>query len=329
VNDRRDLLAEVLRAAGARTVPNSEDHDVVLDVALAAWRRSLRAQRRRRWTLALAATVAAMATGIAVLVYRITARTSPDVATVVVIHGSVVTRSPQDGTWRPLKLGESIAAGARVRTSPIAGLALAMNGGISARLDEQSEVEVDSQHLLRLTSGALYVDTGSVPAGSGVVRVETAFATVSDVGTVFQVDVTARSLRVRVREGLVQVDTADGADLVRTEAGEEMELDDRGTVRHAIVPPSHPAWTWAEVLAPPPDVESLSLLQFLEWVAHETGRHVRFEAPDVEAQAREVVLHGKTRDLTPLQALEVMLSTTDLEYVLSTDQVILIRRRSG
>lgn len=329
MNAGRDLLAEVLRAAGARTVPTRSDYDIVFDAAITAWRRSLRAQRRRRWALALAATVAAMAIGIAALVHRITARTSPAVATAVVMHGSAVIRSSKDDAWRTLKLGEPIPAGSRVRTSPVAGLALAMNGGISARLDEKSEMEVDSEHLLRLTSGALYVDTGSVSASAGALRVETAFATVSDVGTVFQVDVRVSSLRVRVREGLVQVDAADRAGLLRTGAGEEMELDDRGAVRHATVPPTHPAWTWAEVLAPPPDVEGRSLLQFLEWVAHETGRRVRFDAPDVEAQAREVVLHGKTRDLTPLQALDVMLSTTDLEYVLSTDQVILIRRRSG
>lgn len=328
MNPGRDLLAEVLRAAGARTVPTRADYDVVFDAAITAWRRSLHARRRRRWTLALAATVAAMAIGITALVQRITARPSPPVAIAVVIRGSALTRSPKDDTWRALKLGEAIAAGSRVRTSPVAGLALAMNG-ISARLDEKSEVEVDSDHVLRLTSGALYVDTGLVPALPGALRIETAFATVSDVGTVFQVDVRASALRVRVREGLVQVDAAGRAGLLRTSAGEEIELDDHGTVRHAIVPPAHRAWAWAEALAPPPDVEGRSLLQFLEWVAHETGRRVRFEAPDVEAQAREVVLHGKTHDLTPLQALDVMLSTTDLEYVLSTDQVILIRRRSG
>src|SRR5262245_25858877 len=51
----RDLLAEVLRAAGARAVPDREDHDIVFETAMTAWQRSLRSQRQRRWTLALAA----------------------------------------------------------------------------------------------------------------------------------------------------------------------------------------------------------------------------------------------------------------------------------
>jgi len=323
----RDLLAEVLRAAGARAVPDRDDHDVVFQAAKTAWQRSLRAQRRRRWTLALAAAAAAMAIGVTSLVHRITAR-APVVATAVVMHGSVVTRAPKGDTWRPLRLGEPIAAGSRVRTGSVAGLALEMAGGLSARLDEKSELEMDSDRSLRLTSGALYVDTGPVPAAVAL-RVETAHGTVSDVGTVFQVEVRPTAVRVRVREGLVQLDAAGRAGRLRSGAGEEMELDDRGNLRRGIVPPTHSAWAWAEALAPPPDVEGRPLLQFLDWVAHETGRRVRFETPDVEAQAREVVLHGKTHDLTPLQALDVMLSTTDLEYVLSADQVILIRKRSG
>jgi hypothetical protein len=40
-----------------------------------------------------------------------------------------------------------------------------------------------------------------------------------------------------------------------------------------------------------------------------------------------VILHGTTRGLTPLQALDLMLSTTDLQYLLSNDRLIVISRR--
>ena len=323
----RDLLAEVLRAAGARTVPDREDHDIVFDAAMRAWQRSLRVQRRRRWALALAAGMAAAVIGVTALLHRMTAAPTV-VATAVVMHGSAAIRSPKGEIWRPLRLGDPIAIGTRVRTGSMAGLALEMPGGVSARLDEKSELQMVSDRSLRLTSGALYVDTGIAPT-AGTLRIETAHGTVSDVGTVFQVEARATSVRVRVREGLVQLDAPDRSRLFRSGAGEEMELDDRGGLHRGVVPSTHAAWAWAEALAPPPDVEGRPLLQFLDWVAHETGRRVSFEAPDVEALAREVVLHGKTRDLTPLQALDVMLSTTDLDYVLSTDQLIVIRRRSG
>ncbi len=76
-----------------------------------------------------------------------------------------------------------------------------------------------------------------------------------------------------------------------------------------------------------PDTEGQPLLQFLTWVARETGRQLMFDEPATEAQARSVILHGKAANLPPLEALDLLLSTTDLEYVLPSDQVIFIRRR--
>jgi hypothetical protein len=62
-------------------------------------------------------------------------------------------------------------------------------------------------------------------------------------------------------------------------------------------------------------------------VARQTGRRLRFAEPETEARARAVVLHGKAADLAPLDALELVLSTTDLEYVLPSDEVIIVRKR--
>jgi hypothetical protein len=40
-------------------------------------------------------------------------------------------------------------------------------------------------------------------------------------------------------------------------------------------------------------------------------------------------LHGSIRHLAPLEALSVMLATTDLEYVIPDDRSILVRFKSG
>jgi hypothetical protein len=63
----------------------------------------------------------------------------------------------------------------------------------------------------------------------------------------------------------------------------------------------------------------------LTWVARETGRAVRFASPDIERKAGTTILHGNIRHLAPLEALSVMLATTDLEYTLPDDATILIR----
>jgi len=53
----------------------------------------------------------------------------------------------------------------------------------------------------------------------------------------------------------------------------------------------------------------------------------RFDAPVTETRARTVILHGSADNLAPLEALDAMLSTTDFDYELGEDGVILIRPR--
>ena len=67
------------------------------------------------------------------------------------------------------------------------------------------------------------------------------------------------------------------------------------------------------------------LTVLLEWVARETGRVIQFDKPEIERKAGTTILHGNIRHLAPLEALEVMLATTDLEYALPDDGTILIR----
>jgi hypothetical protein len=52
---------------------------------------------------------------------------------------------------------------------------------------------------------------------------------------------------------------------------------------------------------------------------------VTFERPEIERKASSTILHGSIRNLAPLEALSVMLATTDLEYALPDDGTILIR----
>jgi ferric-dicitrate binding protein FerR (iron transport regulator) len=273
----------------------------------------------------LAAALALTAVGLAMFFQHVPRGMSPVIATASVVHGNVAMSSPADPTWHPLQPGAVLRTGARIRSGIAAGLALELPSGVVARLDQRSEFSIESARRIRLIVGTIYVDSGTEPAAEGL-RIATPLGWVSDVGTIFQITARPDSLRIRVREGRVQLDAADGYTHVRSDAGEEIQVDPNGAARH-VFSTTHPAWAWAEALATPPDVEGRPLLQFLTWVAHETGRTLQFQDADAEAQAREVILHGTTRGLTPLQALDLMLSTTDLQYLLSNDRLIVISRR--
>jgi ferric-dicitrate binding protein FerR (iron transport regulator) len=298
----------------------------VLAMATRAWRAKHASVRRRRWLLAAAAMLVTVVTGLATLVHWIPRRPPSPVASVTVIHGNIAIMRPGDDTWHPLQLGNEVQPGARIRTGSHGGLALLLDRKQSVRIDQQSELALLSSGHLRLNAGAVYVDSGSqidVPP----VSVETDFGVVREVGTIFEVRSTPDTLRIRVREGQVQLDSSIRAAPVAGVAGEELAVDNRGGFVRRTLRPSDPAWRWAEALATASEIDGRPLLQFLSWVARETGRQLQFQEPDVERLARDVVLHGTVRDLAPMDALDLMLSTTDLEYVLPNESVIVIRRR--
>lgn len=324
MNAGRDALGELIRVAGRRSLPPHEDYAQVLEAATRAWQRKLRSQRRRRWLYAAAAALTAIGVGVATLRHWMPQETA--VGTAAVVHGSAAMRFANDDTWQPIQRGSAIPAGALVRTGTTGGLALALDGGAAVRVKARSELRLESAHTLRLRIGTIYVDSG-VGRRPGSLRIETDSGTVRDVGTIFELRVAPNALRIRVREGRVEIDTPGQPARFHSNAGEQLEIEPGGTVHRSVIAPNDAVWTWAEALAAAPEIEGRPLLQFLLWVARETGRQLQFQEPAIEAQAREVVLHGKTRELTPLQALELMLSTTDLEYVLPSDQVIVIRRR--
>jgi hypothetical protein len=86
-------------------------------------------------------------------------------------------------------------------------------------------------------------------------------------------------------------------------------------------------WRWVESIATAPDVNDQPVMELLDWVARETGRPIRFKDAEVERRAASTILHGSVRNLAPLDALSLMLATTDLDYVELTDGTLLIQAR--
>ena len=181
---------------------------------------------------------------------------------------------------------------------------------------------------VELLDGRLYLDTKGTHSGS--VEIVTRFGTLRDVGTQFEVLATGTTLRVRTREGAVTLTRgpnstqcsnappARSCASIRT--GTSSAAASRRTTRNGPGPKCSPNRHSG------PD---LSLLRFLDWVARETGRGLRYDSPDTETRVSRVVLHGTTPELAPVQALEVALATTDIEYSLLDDGTILLRQRQS
>ncbi len=321
-HDGSDLVAALIRRAGRRTDPPEAAYQQVLTAATAAFREKTAKRRGRKLMLwAAAASVAALA--IALLLPWNTSSRNSQVATVARVIGTVEL-GDGDG-WKPMTdSGGALVEGARLRTLPGASAALALDGGASLRLAAATEVQMDGARRMLLRSGTLYLDNaGNVGTGY---RIETSVGTARDVGTQFELHVAGGALRLRVREGRVEIDRA--GRLMTGSAGEQLDVDALGGVTRSSIGTADVAWQWAETIAPAPDIDGQPATALIAWVARETGRQLRYQSAAVESRAAAVILHGNIEHLAPLAALDVMLATTDLEYTLLDDDTMEIRTRT-
>lgn len=318
-----DIVESLIRNAGRRVDPPEDAHREVLVAATDVFRRKLARRRQGRW-FAVAAAIATLVVASVLMTQRNAPAGRGDLATIERLTGGV--ELAQGEGWRPLgELDGSLGVGRRLRTHADGRAALRLAGGASLRLAGQTEVVLDAPGRLFVHHGTIYVD-GGVRSGADRIEVVTPAGTARELGTQFELQVAGARIRLRVREGSVSLDRG-GRSLVST-AGEQLVIDDFGGVVRGEIEPTSDAWAWAEAVAPVPDIDGRPAAQLISWVARETGRRLRYQSPAVENRAATVILHGNIRHLPPLAALEAMLATTDLEYVLDGDTME-IRARSA
>ena len=310
----RDVLGELIQVAGRRPSRSADHYDRTFAATHAVWQRKVRATRQRQRVFAVAASIAILAIGIGAVLRILPQTPLPPIASAAVVQGDVAVFSPETGTWAPVvQPGFGLEAGDRLRTESNGRTAFRLGDDISVRLDSASELMFTSASELELIAGIVYIDSGPGEQ-AGAVAIETAHGVLQDIGTQFEVATMEDGLRVRVREGLVQFYLAEQALAFEGGAGEEFRVDPSGTIRQSTFSPYDPAWIWAEALAGSPDVEGMPVLEFLNWVARETGREIQFDGRNVQLAAGSAILHGNAQSLTPMEALEVMLSTTNFVY---------------
>jgi hypothetical protein len=309
-----DELGPLLRAAGPRPEMPARDFAEIKEAARADWQAVARSRpgSGSRWGvgLALAASlILALAVG---WWWQRDAASAVDsrVATVLRVEGEALTAA---GTV--LEPGSTLVAGTEIETGTSGGrLALRLTGGESVRLDVSTRARLGAGNRVELEAGALYFDSADA-AGHGGIQIATAFGTVRDIGTQFEVRVDESAdhrLRVRVREGSVVL--AREGDSHAAARGEELRLQPDGTVTTAQATPYGEEWAWVQAVAPTFDIDGQPLSRYLEWVERETGWEVVFAEPDLEASASTVILGGTIEELTADESLSVILPGSGMGY---------------
>lgn len=325
-----EALAGLIRSAGRRSEPPDSARRVVLASAIEAWLDKTDAIRRRRNAAWLAAGSAVAAGVVTLWLHGLPWRTPIEVPAASVASleraiGSVEIRLPGEHDWQPLTDLVTLPGGARIRTAAGGRAAARLANGVSLRIAENTEVAFARPPLVELATGRVYADNDDHLRGARV-EIVTSIATVTDVGTQFEVNLTHDQYRLRVREGRVQLRL--GTERIDGAAGDELTIGDDGAVARTSIASTDAEWRWIESLATAPDINNRPVIELLDWVARETGRAIRFQDPEIERRAAATILHGSIRHLAPLDALGVMLATTDLDYVELADGTLLIQAKS-
>jgi hypothetical protein len=290
-----DPIERLLGLAGPRSAPADDHYSRARRVAHAAWHTEVRRARRGRATWAATVSLAAAAALVLVIVWRQPDAPAPDA---IVGHHH----------------GVAIRLGSVLRTEPAMRTALQLVNGIDVRVDVNSEIAFDDVGAIALRHGALFIDTGSANAAEATVEVRTPFGNVRDIGTRFEVRLIdgERSMRIRVRDGLVRVTTSTTSE--NGDRGTELVAFPDGGIRRAATSLSGPEWDWVTLAAPPFDLDGKTLAAFLAWVAREGGWDVRFENDRLAASASTIVINGSVEGLTPEDALRSVLATCGLTH---------------
>jgi ferric-dicitrate binding protein FerR (iron transport regulator) len=278
------------------------------------WEKDATRRRYRRWALP-AALAASM-----VLALTVVLQPQPSVPERMPI--GTIAKVLGDGAALP-DLGQPVRAGDVLATGNGQGLSVLIDNVESLRLDQNTTIAVVASNEFTLQSGRVYADTGDLMYRDRGMIIHTAIGSVTDVGTQFAVGVTDDRLDVAVREG--RVDVSRSADEFVAVAGERLRL---GHGEQAIVDalaPNDAFWNWTTALAPVFDIENKSLLEFLRWVARETGRELVFEDNELRMSAMRTDLHGSVADFEPLEAVESVLATTNFRYRILADRIIIER----
>ena len=163
-----------------------------------------------------------------------------------------------------------------------------------------------------LETGTIFIDAGIEVAPSSDLAVQTLMGTVYEIGTQFEVMQTTEDLRVRVREGAIDLERDNQR--YRAEVGSQLLVENGSKLSRKSIPIYGPDWNWILELSPRFELEGSSLGEFLLWVSRETGLAMHLSDRASANNTRAVILHGTVEGLRADEALEAVLPTCDLRY---------------
>jgi ferric-dicitrate binding protein FerR (iron transport regulator) len=298
-----DAIAALVRLAGRRPPVPEDAARRVREAVHDEWMETISRRRRTRWIGSAAAVAAAVVMIVVLRIMPSTPQPQPAPQRVVVAGGQ---------TNGAIIYANDVYEIANGNTASLAW------GKAILRLDSGTRVRIVSPTELMLDRGAVYIDSNH----SGVL-VRTPMGNVRDIGTQFEVRLGTDRMRVRVREG--RVDLQRGGATHSAEAGMELDADARGGVTPHSIARNGADWDWVVRASPPIHLDGRTLAEVVASVTRDEGvTPVWSDAASRDAASMR--LHGDV-PLTPVEALDTALVASGLIARTDGDRLIIKRRK--
>jgi ferric-dicitrate binding protein FerR (iron transport regulator) len=279
----------------------------------AAWRDTADGTRNWRRGVAIAAAAVLVfsvgAIGLT-LVNRLRERGAPQaaapIASTLFVTSEVVFQ--HDGQAGFGRVGEGLRPGTRISTYG-GRAAIVLGNGVELRLDSNTALTLDSERSMSLTRGAVYLDSSHQTGPPDAVAIVARGTVIRDIGTRFEVRLSDEELRVRVRDGRVEIANAFG--MREADRGGQLRVTSSG-ILSGRASTSGADWDWIVRAVRPPQLEGRPLPEFLAWAEREGGRPIRFADPALERANAATIVYGAIEHLTVDEALDVVLPSCGL-----------------
>lgn len=314
LSDGGDTVAAMLKLAGPSPDIDRGIEERVYANVKQEWRRGKRESRPARWALPLAL-AASVLVAIGFLDFSGNTPPASAIGSVTVVHG--------ESDNSAYSIGDTVFTSDVLDTRNQEGMSLVLAKDISLRIDADTLLKVDAANEFTLLAGRIYVDTGDRIYAEQHITIHTAAGTATDVGTQFSVRYSNADMSVAVREG--KVDVREGGRTHNTMHGEQVTVRPGKSAQRENILTYGVEWDWVTSLAPSYDIKDSSLLEFLKWVSRETGMELKIESEEVRIEARRARLYGSIDGLSPLEALEAVLPTTQFDYSIDGNNIIILR----
>jgi len=324
-----DPVAVLVRSAAAGVEPDAARMERALHRVHGEWHAALAERRRaRRGRMFLAAAAVVL---ISALVGVLWPAAPVRVATVHRVVGDAVVRNVEHGEIRvaPSQATRAILTGDEIDTGESGRALLILGSGEQLRIDGSTLIGWTSPTELHLTRGTVYIESAdpSRSPESQALSVVTPTGSVRHVGTRFEVQVSHRGTRVRVRDGSV-IYSRQGKQPITLNTGQQLSVTPTESTLAAGPGSADAAWEWTREIAPAFAIEGRSLHDALERLGHESGLRVVYANERASSQARRVILRGSIEGLDTRAALRAVLIGSDLEFELYPERIEIRASRS-